>query len=92
LVEKVQPTNIADPDLYKAALDYHETDKFDGPKEQIMVRAFYFEFDRVHGLVIEQTPKGTIITSNQPYRKCKCMAPLDFTQLSALYFALRAVA
>ena len=41
--EKVHPTNMADPDLYKAALEYHEIDKFDGPKGQLQLRNIYFQ-------------------------------------------------
>jgi len=41
LIEKVHPTNMADPDLYRAALKYYETDKFDGPEEQLKLRKFY---------------------------------------------------
>ena len=43
LIEKVHPTNMADPDLYKAALEYHEIDKFDGPKGQLQLRNIYFQ-------------------------------------------------
>ena len=89
LVEKVHPTNMADPVLYKAALEYHETNKFDGPEEQITVRTFYFDFDSVHDSVIEHTPKGTIITSHQSYRKCKCMVLLDFDITIRFVFCLK---
>ena len=79
LIEKVHPTNMADPDLYKAALEYHDTDNFDGPQEQITVRKFYFDFDPVFGLVIEHTPKGTVITKSQlSTRKRTCMVEVDF--------------
>ena len=61
LIEKVHPTNMADPDLYKAALEYHDTDKFDGPQEQIEVRKFYFDFIDGVGLDIMHTAKGTMI-------------------------------
>jgi len=43
-IEKVHPTNMADPNLYNAALEYHDTDKFDGPVEQLKLRKIYFDF------------------------------------------------
>ena len=71
LIEKVHPTNMADPDLYKVALEYHDTGKYDGPQEQIKVRKFYFDFDSVDGLVIDHSATGTLITKSQlPAGKC----------------------
>ena len=71
LIKKVHPTNMADLDLYRAALQYHDTDKFDGPQEQIKVRKYYFDFDPVDGLIIEHSATGTLITKSQlPADKC----------------------
>jgi len=72
LVEKVHPTNMADPDLYKAALEYHDTEKFDGPEYQLKLRRFYFAFspdleDDEESLNIECTEKGTVITNTDDY-------------------------
>ena len=89
LIEKVLPTNMADPDLYKAALEYHDTDKFDGPQEQIELRKFYFDFNEVEGLDIKHTAKGTVITKSHltgrrsttfsvVYRDPPMMIPIPF--------------
>jgi len=81
LIEKVHPTNMADPDPYKAALEYRDTDKFDGSQEQITLRQFYFDFDDDDGLTIEHTSKGTLITkSHLPTEKSTCAAPVDSTE------------
>ena len=56
---------MTDPDLYKAALEYHDTGKYDRPQEQIKVRKFYFDFDPVDGLVINHSATGTLITKSQ---------------------------
>ena len=66
LIEKVHPTNMADPDLYKAALKYHDTAKYDEPEDQLTLREFYLHFCPLVGdLKIEHSAKGTLITSNQ---------------------------
>ena len=52
---------MADPDLYKAAVEYHNTGRFDGPKEQMELRKYYFDFNEVEGLYTEHMVKGTII-------------------------------
>ena len=62
LTDTVRQSNMADPDLYRAALEYHDTGQYTGPQEQITLRKFYFDFEPVNGLIIEQTPKGTLIT------------------------------
>ena len=71
LIEGVHPTNMTDPDLYKATLEYHDTGRYDGPQEQIKMRKFNFDFDPVDGLVIDHSATGTLITKSQlPAGKC----------------------
>ena len=78
LMDTVHPTNLAVPDLYKAALEYHDTGSYDGPQKQITVKKFYFDFDPVEGLTIDHTPKGTLITKSQsPVEICTCFASID---------------
>jgi len=90
LIEKVHPTNMADPDLYKAALEYHDTLQYDGPEIQITMRKFYFDFDPVFGLMIEHTPKGTVITKLQSLtRKQTCMVKIDFDTTIRFIFCLK---
>jgi len=63
LLDKVRPTNLAVPDLYTAALEYHHIpEKFNGPEKQLELRNFYFNFLNSEGSQIEYTPKGTLIT------------------------------
>ncbi|XP_065886966.1 BTB/POZ domain-containing protein 9-like [Dysidea avara] len=63
LLEKVSPTNMADPDLYKAALEYHlMPENFTGSPEQTEVREFYFDFYEAPDMQVSHTPKGTLIT------------------------------
>jgi len=64
LLDKVRPTNLADPDHYKAALEYHHIpEKFIGPEKQLELRNFYFKFSNSEGgSQIEYSPKGTLIT------------------------------
>ena len=63
LLDKVRPTNMADPDLYKAALEYHlMPKKFTGPDEQIESRKFYFDFSGPADMKVSHTPKSTEIT------------------------------
>ena len=94
LVEQVYPTSMADLNLYKAALEYHETDKFDGPEEQLKVRRFYFPFRTTHGLFeesfcIEHTNKGTIITCTNNNRYiCECTALIDLRENEPVNFTL----
>jgi len=83
LIEKVHPTNMADPDLYKAALKYHDTDNFDGPEDQLTLRKFYFNFSVVlpeyeNDLKIEHTGKGTMITNTNgnTYKGTNCFTVL----------------
>ena len=82
LIKKVHPTNMADPDLYKAALEYHETDKFDGPEEQLKLRKFYFDFKPMgkdDDIEIKHTNKGTLITNNGPVAFVTCVTRILFT-------------
>jgi len=79
LVNKVLPTQLADPDLYKAALEYHDTNKYNGPADQTSMREYYFDFDRsiYSGIHVNHTPKGTVLTKiNIPARKTRNMAPV----------------
>ena len=71
LVNKVLPTQLADPDLYKAALEYHDTNKYNGPADQTSIREYYFDFDRsIHsGIHVNHTP------SIHP-KKTRNMAPV----------------
>ena len=81
LVEKVHPTSMADPDLYKAAIEYHDSDKFDGPEDQLKLRKFYFNFCnyvRVDDLKIEHTAKGTVIKNDGPNDSAICVAKVLF--------------
>ena len=90
LIEKVHPTNMADPDLYKAALEYHSTNTFDGPEEQITMRKFYFDFDPVDGLMIEHTPKSTLITNSElPTQKRTCIVQIDCDTTIRFMFCLK---
>ena len=71
LIKKVHPTKMADQDLYKAALEYHSNGQYNGPEDQTQVRKYYFDFDPVDGLTIEQSVSGTLITKSQlPAGKC----------------------
>ena len=73
LLDKVRPTNIADPDLYKAALEYHlMPKKFTGPDEQIELRRFYFDFSGAKSMQVFHTPKGTEITQICGYDSQLC--------------------
>jgi len=63
LLEKVRPTNMADADLYRAALEYHlMPESYTGPAEQIKIREFYFDFYEAPDMQVSYTPKGTLIT------------------------------
>jgi len=63
LLEKVRPSNLADPDLYKAAIEYHLMPKnFIGQHEQIKLRDFYFNFYEAPDMQVSYSPKGTLIT------------------------------
>jgi len=79
LANKVLPTQLADPDLYKAALDYHDTDKNNGPANKIRIREYYFDFDcSIHsGIHVNHTAKGTLLTKTSIHaRKTRNMAPV----------------
>jgi len=79
LIEKVRPTYMADPDLYKAALEYHDTDKFDGPEDQLKPRMFYFDFEAMEDdIKMEQTAKGTILTNDGPATFVTCVTKIFF--------------
>ena len=63
LLERVRPTNMADSDLYRAALEYHlMPENFIGPPEQIEIREFYFDFYEAPDMQVSYSPKGTLIT------------------------------
>ena len=73
LLDKVRPTNMADPDLYKAALEYHLVPKkFTGPDEQIQSRRFYFDFSGPADMKVTQSPKGTEIMQICGYDSQMC--------------------
>jgi len=92
LIEKVHPTNMADLDLYKAALQYYNTDKYDGPEEQLKVRRYYFEFQAEYpqDVRIEYTDKGTVITNDNgpPYEGTKCFTTIYLRDNKPVNFAL----
>ena len=91
LVDKVFPTQLADPDLYKAALEYHNTNKFDGPQDQIRLREHYFDFDRsVHtGILVQHTAKGTLLTKTSiDAKKTKSIAPVFLIEDQPVAFIL----
>jgi len=65
------------PDLYKATLDYHDTDKYNGPANQIRIREYYCDFDcSIHsGIHVNHTAKGTLLTKTSIHaRKTRNMA------------------
>ena len=68
ILNKVFPTGMADSGLYKAALKYHNGDKYDGPEEQVELRNYYFHFrpENSFELNVECIPKGTLITKIGP--------------------------
>ena len=91
LIEKVLPTNMADPDLYKAALEYHDTDKFDGSEDQLKLRRYYFDFeptddDNDDDIRIEHTAKGTLITNDGPATFVTCEAGVRLRYLCDIPF------
>ena len=93
LIGKVHPTSMADPDLYKAALEYHETDKFDGPEDQLKLRQFYFPFkafEYKEDLRLEHTIKGTTISNNSTsvYEGTGCTARLFLRDKQPVNFIL----
>ena len=70
---------MADPDLYKAALEYHNTDKFDGPENQLTPRRFYFNFEPMEDDIrMEHTAKGTLLTNDGPATFVTCVAEVFF--------------
>jgi len=90
LIKKVHPTNMADPDLYKAALEYHDTDKFDGPKDQLKLRKFYFEFEPLEygdaDVKIEHTAKGNFIKNNGLATSVNCVAIMEIKRYDKIPF------
>ena len=87
LIEKVHPTNMADPDLYKAALEYHDTDKFDGPEDQLKLRNYYFDFKPMEDDIrVEHTAKGTLLTNDGPATFVTCVAKVLFTDTIQIPF------
>ena len=79
---------MADPDLYKAALEYHETEKFDGPEEQLKLRRFYFEFEPTEDekIKIEHTAKGTLLTNEGPATFVTCVANVNIKLYGSIPF------
>ena len=63
LLNKVIPTTLADPALYKAALKYRDGSKYDGPQEQIRLRDYYFHFHSSRELRVVFTARGTLIAN-----------------------------
>ncbi|XP_065887347.1 BTB/POZ domain-containing protein 9-like [Dysidea avara] len=91
LLDKVRPTNLADPDLYKAALEYHHIpEKFNGPEKQIEQRNFYFNFTtNSEELQIEYAAKGTVITKTGiTYGWIKCQTMISAKLSQAVRFKL----
>ena len=90
LLDKVRPTNVADPNLYKAALEYHHIpEKFSGPEKQIELRNFCFKFPSCRGLLIEHTAKGTLITKTETvYKWTKCNTVINPTASQAVQFKI----
>jgi len=81
LLDKIRPTNMADPDLYKAALEYHHMpEKFVGPEKQIELRKFHLKFLGSEGLQIEYTAKGTLITKTANI-STKCLTIIKTCQV-----------
>ncbi|XP_065887530.1 BTB/POZ domain-containing protein 9-like isoform X3 [Dysidea avara] len=64
LLEKVGPMNMADADLYRAALAYRlNLDGYNGPPIQLQPRKYFITFRSDNDDVeIQQTAKGTVIT------------------------------
>ena len=94
LVEKVGPSNRADPFLYKAALEYHVwPNNFHGPEDQIKIRKYYFDFPTTSKeLLIQHNSKGTFITnvseSVESSGICYCFAKVHLTESSPVQFKL----
>ena len=94
LVEKVGPSNHADPYLYRTALEYHVCpSNFCGPEDQIKIRKYYFGFrSSSKGLLnIEHNSKGTFITNlneaeEQPGNYC--YTKFNLTESSPVQFKL----
>ena len=82
-VNKVLPTQL---DLYKAALEYHDTNKYNGPADQISIRGtiliLIVPFTVAYILT---TPKGTVLTkTNIHAKKTRNMAPVYPRKASVL--------
>ena len=95
LVEKVGPSNHADPYLYKTALEYHVCpSNFFGPEDQIKIRKYYFDFCCASkGLLnIEHNSKGTFITNVDETEEISgrsyCYAKINLTESSPVQFKL----
>ena len=90
LLEIVRPTQLADQNLYTAALEYNcmdmsEISKSEFPQDQLTVRRYYFNFSSPPGLVIEHTAKGTVITATENSRLCS-MAKIYPTEAKPVKF------
>lgn len=86
LIEKVNPTGLADPSLYQAALEYHlsSSERFKGLQDQLKLRQYYFNFHVLFspGIFINQETKGTFITKREG-TVCWCFADIiDICTLS----------
>ena len=64
LLNNVFPTGMADPDLYKAALKYRDSGQYEGPREQLHLRDYFFDFypDDSQEIRVEDTSMGTLVT------------------------------
>ena len=90
LLDKVRVANLADPDLYKAALEYHHIpEKFSGPEKQIKLRKFHLKFLRSEGLLIEHTAKGTLITkTDTAVRFTRCLTKINTKASKTVQFKI----
>ena len=90
LIELVGPSNLADPYLYKTALEYHILpNNFSGPQDQIKLRKYYFDFQTTStGMLIKHSPKGTLIANQSEGlgQSCKCFADIDPTESNPVQF------
>ena len=88
LLERVKTTNMANNNLCEAALDYHTTGTYDGPKEQLVLRQYVFDFCcEDDSLTIEHTTRGTLIRkSNQPRKSIPCATKVSVEEGAPVTF------
>ena len=77
LIEKVGPTELVDPSIFKVALQYRLSSRkrFKGLQDQIKLRQYFFDFHLLYssGMFIKQDAKGTLITKRKGL-SCVCFS------------------